>query len=121
MAVSLGRGVAQAGSASALGAEGPRFESGLPDQIPPARSPGVGSRGVQQRSWIDAMTKKARIYKPARTAMQQGRAKTQEWVLEYEPELRRRHDPLMGWTSSGDPRQQIRLYFDTRDAAVPHP
>ena len=64
------------------------------------------------------MTKKARIYKPARTAMQQGRAKTQEWMLEYEPELRRRHDPLMGWTSSGDTRQQIRLYFDTREAAV---
>jgi len=61
---------------------------------------------------------KARIYRPARTAMQQGRAKSQEWVLEYEPALARRHDPLMGWTSSGDTRQQIRLFFDTSDAAV---
>jgi len=61
---------------------------------------------------------KARIYKPTRTAMQQGRRKTHDWVLDYEPELPRRHDPLMGWTSSGDTRQQVRLYFETREAAV---
>lgn len=61
---------------------------------------------------------KARIYKPSRTAMQQGRRKTQDWVLEFEPELPRSHDPLMGWTSSGDTRQQVRLYFETSDAAA---
>ena len=48
----------------------------------------------------------ARIYKPARTAMQSGTAKTKEWVLDYEPEQRRVIDPLMGWTSSGDMKQQ---------------
>ena len=60
----------------------------------------------------------ARIYKPARNAMQQGRANTREWVLEFEPAAARSHDPLMGWTSSADTRQQVRLFFDTREAAV---
>ena len=44
----------------------------------------------------------ARIYKPARTAMQSGAAKTKDWVLDYEPEEPRVVEPLMGWTSSGD-------------------
>ena len=49
----------------------------------------------------------ARIYKPAKTAMQSGTAKTKEWVLDYEPEQPREIEPLMGWTSSGDMRQQV--------------
>ena len=60
----------------------------------------------------------ARIYKPAKTAMQSGAAKTKEWVLEYEPEQPREIEPLMGWTSSGDMRQQVRLHFDTAEEAV---
>jgi hypothetical protein len=60
----------------------------------------------------------ARIYKPARTAMQSGTAKTREWVLDYEPEQPREIEPLMGWTSSGDMRQQVRLTFDTAEEAI---
>jgi hypothetical protein len=60
----------------------------------------------------------ARIYSPARTAMQSGKAKTGYWVLEYEPEQRKTIDPLMGYTSSGDMKSQIRLTFDTREEAV---
>ena len=60
----------------------------------------------------------ARIYKPAKTAMQSGTAKTKEWVLDYEPEQPRAVEPLMGWTSSGDMRQQFRLRFDTQEEAV---
>ena len=60
----------------------------------------------------------ARIYKPARTAMQSGKAKTKEWVLDYEPEQPRVVEPLMGWTSSGDMRQQVRLRFATQEEAV---
>jgi hypothetical protein len=60
----------------------------------------------------------ARIYKPARTAMQSGAAKTKDWVLDYEPEQARVVEPLMGWTSSGDMRQQVRLSFETKDEAV---
>jgi hypothetical protein len=60
----------------------------------------------------------ARVYKPARTAMQSGTANTKEWVLEYEPEVPRVVEPLMGWTSSSDMKQQIRLRFDSKEEAV---
>lgn len=60
----------------------------------------------------------ARIYRPARNAMTSGMAKTQEWVLEYAPENAREVDPLMGWTSSDDTQSQIRLRFETKDAAL---
>jgi hypothetical protein len=60
----------------------------------------------------------ARIYRPARNAMQSGQANTKEWVLEFEPEEARRIDPLMGWTGSGDMKGQVRLAFETRDEAV---
>jgi hypothetical protein len=60
----------------------------------------------------------ARIYKPAQTAMQSGPARTKEWVLEYEPEVPREIDPLMGWTSSRDMKAQIRLDFASKEEAV---
>ena len=60
----------------------------------------------------------ARIYKPARTAMQSGAAKTKEWVLEYAPEKPREVEPLMGWASSADMNQQVRLRFETKEEAV---
>ena len=61
---------------------------------------------------------RARIYQPARNAMQSGKARTKQWLLEYEPENARAIDPLMGWTSSGDMRQQVQLEFDTVEEAV---
>jgi hypothetical protein len=60
----------------------------------------------------------ASIYKPARTVTQSGFANTQEWALDYEPEEPRTVEPLMGWTSSGDMRQQLRLRFDSKDQAI---
>jgi hypothetical protein len=60
---------------------------------------------------------RARIYQPARTAMQSGTAKTKGWTLEFVSEQGREIDPLMGWTSSADTQGQVRLTFDTRDAA----
>ena len=60
---------------------------------------------------------RARIFQPARTAMQSGSAKTHVWVLEYAPASAREIDPLMGWTSSGDTDTQVRLRFETREAA----
>ena len=60
----------------------------------------------------------ARIYKPARNAMQSGTANTKEWVLDYEPEQPRVIDPLMGWTSSADMKQELRLHFDTKEEAI---
>jgi len=60
----------------------------------------------------------ARIYKPAKTAMQSGLAKTKAWTLDFEPEAPRTVEPLMGWTSSGDMRQQVRLHFHSKEEAV---
>jgi hypothetical protein len=60
----------------------------------------------------------ARIYKPSRTAMQSGVAKTKRWVLEHDQAEARRVEPLMGWTSSGDTRQQVRLFFATKEEAI---
>jgi hypothetical protein len=56
----------------------------------------------------------ARIYKPTRNAMQSGTAKTKLWVLDYEPEQPRQVEPLMGYTSSGDMKSQLRLRFDSK-------
>ena len=61
---------------------------------------------------------RARIYKPARNAMQSGKARSKLWVLEYEPESPQRIDPLMGWTSSSDMRQQLCLEFDSSEEAI---
>jgi len=60
----------------------------------------------------------ARIFKPAKNAMQSGVAKTKIWQLDYEPEQPRVVEPLMGWTSSGDMKQQLTLHFPTREEAV---
>ena len=61
---------------------------------------------------------RARIYQPARNAMQSGTAKTKGWVLDYAPDQARDLDPLMGWTGSGDMSSQVRLHFDTKEAAM---
>lgn len=60
---------------------------------------------------------RARIFRPARTAMQSGTARTRDWVLEFSPAEARRIDPLMGWTSSADMDSQVRLHFESREAA----
>ena len=59
----------------------------------------------------------ARIYRPARNAMQSGKGKSKNWVLVHEPAAPRDIEPLMGYTGSGDMRQQIKLSFDTLEAA----
>ena len=60
----------------------------------------------------------ARIFKPARSAMQQGRAGTHEWVLEFERRTARKIEPLMGWTSSDDTRTQVSMRFRSLEEAV---
>ncbi len=60
----------------------------------------------------------ARIYKPSKTAMQSGRGNTKDWALDFDPEEPRQVEPLMGWTSSGDMRQQLRLRFAIKEEAV---
>ena len=60
----------------------------------------------------------ARIYRPARNAMQSGTAKTKDWVLEYVSDTAREVDPLMGWTSNEDTQAQVKLRFPTKEAAL---
>jgi hypothetical protein len=94
----------------------------LPDkitiiQIRVANCPIRAFAGSFEGTYRDlAMT--ARIFKPAKNAMQSGKAKTKEWQLDYEPEQPRVIEPLMGWTSSGDMKQQVTLHFHTKEEAV---
>lgn len=60
----------------------------------------------------------ARIYQPTKNPMQSGRGKSEDWILEYVRETPRKIEPLMGYTSSTDMKQQIRLNFSSRDEAV---
>ena len=60
----------------------------------------------------------ARIFRPAKTAMQSGKARTQDWVLEFAPASARVSDPLMGWTLTDDTSAQVRLSVESRDEAV---
>ena len=59
----------------------------------------------------------ARIYQRPKNAMQSGKARTDEWVLEFEQSEARRPDPLMGWTGSADTQSQVVLTFPTKDEA----
>ena len=61
----------------------------------------------------------ARIYRPARSAMQSGRARSARWVLEHAPLAPATVDPLTGWTGSSDTEaSQVRLTFASREEAV---
>ncbi len=59
-----------------------------------------------------------RIYQPAKSTMQSGRAGLAEWVIEYEMQTPRRPEPLMGWTAADDTLNQVRLSFNTAEEAV---
>ena len=60
----------------------------------------------------------ARIFKPAKNAMQQGNATSREWALEFVPDRPRTIEPLMGWTSSAETRLQVRINFATKEEAI---
>ena len=61
-----------------------------------------------------------RIFRPSKTAMQSGRGRVGDWVIEFEPDARPSPDPLMGWTGSADTRAQVRLHFDSMEEAASH-
>lgn len=60
----------------------------------------------------------ARIYQPAKTAVQSGRFKTRQWLVEMEPQSRKEPDRLIGWVGSDDTEQQLLLRFPTKEAAI---
>lgn len=59
----------------------------------------------------------ARLYQRSKNAMQSGRARAGEWVLDFETLSPRRADPLTGWAGGGDTQAQVRLTFATLDEA----
>lgn len=58
----------------------------------------------------------ARIYQRIKNNMQSGRARTDQWVLEYDP-AGKFPDPLTGWTGSDSTQDQVRMSFPTLEAA----
>ncbi|MFZ2868901.1 ETC complex I subunit [Zavarzinia sp.] len=60
----------------------------------------------------------ARIYLPTKNAMQSGKANSRRWVLDFEPEAIRRLDPLMGWTGTTDMNGEVRMTFESKEAAI---
>ena len=61
--------------------------------------------------------KKAKIYKPNKSAMQSGYGKTNKWILEFETNDPTRN-PLMGWESSNDTLSEIKLEFSSKELAI---
>ncbi|MCX7371261.1 MAG: ETC complex I subunit [Alphaproteobacteria bacterium] len=59
----------------------------------------------------------ARIHSPPRNAMQSGTAGQGEWVLEFAPDTRQVLDPVTGWSGGLSTMQQVKLRFDTAEAA----
>ena len=60
----------------------------------------------------------ARIIEQDRKTTQSGRAKAGHWSLEFESARPQAHDPLTGWVGNADTRTQVRLAFDTKEAAI---
>jgi hypothetical protein len=60
----------------------------------------------------------ARIYKPSKSAMQSGFANSKDWVVDFDLAEPRQIEPLMGWTSASDMRQELRLRFATQQEAI---
>jgi len=59
-----------------------------------------------------------KIYKPSKTAMQSGLGKTKLWLAEYISETDGGKDSLMGWNSSLDTENQIKVFFETKNQAI---
>lgn len=59
----------------------------------------------------------ARIFQRVKSSTQSGRAHTGQWVLEHERSDPQRADPLTGWPGSRDTKTQVKLSFDTLEAA----
>ena len=83
-------------------------------------SSGKDSIGGPQRPNVleDERRPLARLHRPAPSTTQSAPAHRQPWVLEFEPNYPLRIEPLMGWTSSEDVLQQVKLTFPTRQAGL---
>ncbi|KAM3963217.1 NADH:ubiquinone oxidoreductase subunit 18 [Aphomia sociella] len=64
-------------------------------------------------------TRRVRIYQPAKNAMQSGTSNTHHWEMEFDTR-QRWENPLMGWTSTGDPLSNMKVQFSSPDEAIEH-
>jgi hypothetical protein len=60
----------------------------------------------------------ARISELERKTTQSGKANAGRWLLEFERQQPLRPDPLTGWNGSGDTNTQVRINFQTKEAAI---
>ena len=61
---------------------------------------------------------KAKIFKPAKTAMQSGRSKFNKWVLKFSDKKNQLKDTMMGWNGGSSTISQIELKFSSKEEAV---
>ena len=61
--------------------------------------------------------KRAKIYKPTKTAMQSGERNTKNWLLEFDTQ-NTGINPLMGWETSNDTMSEVKLEFSTKEQAI---
>ena len=61
--------------------------------------------------------KKAKIYKPSKSAMQSGDRKSKNWILQFDT-LNTTINPLMGWETSTDTMSEVKLEFDSKELAI---
>jgi hypothetical protein len=61
---------------------------------------------------------KAKIFKPAKTAMQSGKAKYNKWILKFSDQKNQLKDTLMGWNGGSSTFSQIELKFNSKEEAI---
>jgi hypothetical protein len=86
------------------------------DPLLPHVSPGVNDNTEEPPN--ARPRRRVIISKPARSAMTSGRARMEQWLLEFEPQSAPFIEPLMGWTGSTDPLAHMHLVFGSREAAI---
>lgn len=64
-------------------------------------------------------TRRVRIYQPPKNAMQSGTNNIHHWEMEFDTR-QRWENPLMGWTSTGDPLSNMKIEFSSPEEAIEH-
>ncbi|XP_026738393.1 NADH dehydrogenase [ubiquinone] iron-sulfur protein 4, mitochondrial, partial [Trichoplusia ni] len=63
--------------------------------------------------------RRVRIYQQPKNAMQSGTSNIHHWEMEFDTR-QRWENPLMGWTSTGDPLSNMKVVFRSPDEAIQH-
>ena len=61
--------------------------------------------------------KRAKIYIPAKTALQSGKGKIKNWILKFKTKDTKTN-PLMGWESGEDTLKEVILEFSSKEKAI---